>query len=441
MKVSRRLLTSSAVWAAPLALGITLLYFFLSFEEDYSHSKGDITYAPEIVSLVLNPAAALAYAAASSLSAWESGRLKDSGVWTLAPARSRYRIAVHALLPVLALSWAMLLLPVLAGLARENTAPTVACLPLLAVTMAVAVAHCVMGFAVGGVLPRLIAAPALALGVFYAVAASAAQGEVFWPRHLSGQFVDALPFGTTLPWKVAAPPLLCAGGIAVGLALLWVTPRSRSARTAIPSLALLVAAAGVGTGYGQVRTWGASAPVSVGHARMACAGSEPEVCVPVEGHADPDRARETVLATAQVLSHHGVHVELPHRISDNIINGSRAKPSTPANWWLPLTVSQRNGSTRYEALRRSLNLPCRNPSDAVAAYTATLWAADVVGEQRRYTERLRGELLAYDNGRQRLHTMQARVDDVRKLSRSAQARWYASELQRACADRPAPGSH
>ncbi|MBQ1159668.1 tetratricopeptide repeat protein [Streptomyces sp. A73] len=130
MNLAKQLRLSSALWASPVALGITLFYFHVTFTNDYPHTKGEIDYAPEVVSFALSPASALAYAAASALAAWESGRLKESGVWAIAPSRSPYRVAGQVLLPVLLLAWLMLLIPVVGGLVREGIAPTLSSLPL-----------------------------------------------------------------------------------------------------------------------------------------------------------------------------------------------------------------------------------------------------------------------------------------------------------------------
>ncbi|NGO70879.1 hypothetical protein [Streptomyces boncukensis] len=442
MNLATRLRSHSALWASPLALGLVLYYFFRFFQDDYEVIKGEITYAPEIVSLALDPTYALAYAAASCLAAWESGRLKRDGVWAGAPARSRYRIAAHALFPVLVLAWAMLVLPVLLALAREGVAPTWACVPLPAMTLLVATAHCAIGFGVGAVVPRLLAAPLLAAGVFYGVASSASSGERLWPRHVLGQYSRVLTFGEHTTWTSLAPHVLFAGGLAAGVALLWVPARNRHLRSAVPALACAVALAGTLTAYSIAKDWGASAPVSVGHADLDCSGSTPRVCVPAAGHADPSEARTDAEAVLSELAAAGVRVKPPRTVSDNIVNGVHPRSSTKGTWWLPVTSSQRKGTTRYEVVKQAVHFPCKRTTDIVASRSAMLWASGTVGEGKRYLKWQRGEMLQFANGDKVLGLVEKRVAEVRRTSRAAQASWFRGELRRACGDgaRPAGDS-
>lgn len=432
MKLAKQLRLSSALWASPVALGVTLYYFYVIFDSDFAYSRGAIEYAPEVVSFALNPAAALAYAAAASLAAWESGRLRDSGVWAIAPYRSRYRIAAQALLPVMLLTWLMLLIPAIGGLLRENVTPTLPSFPLLATCMAVSAAHCVIGFAVGRVVPKLIAAPILAMGIFYIVAASASSGEAFWPRHLLGQYHGVLAFGTTLPFKALAPHILFAGGLAAGAAILWVRPRNHRNRLVVPAAALAVAVAGTTTAYAQVSSWGPATPLSVGHAELTCAGKAPRLCVPRAGRADPAEARADVTAVTEQLKQAGVKVDLPEAIQDNVINGNRSRASTKTTWWLPLTTSQRNNTTRYEALRLAVHFPCTHAKDEVFSRSAMLWAAEVTGQSEMYMKRQRAEADQFTNGDELLRAVQKRVTKVRARPHRKQAVWYRQELKRAC---------
>ncbi|MBQ1123937.1 hypothetical protein [Streptomyces sp. B15] len=440
MNLAKQLRLSSALWASPVALGITLFYFHVTFTNDYPHTKGEIDYAPEVVSFALSPASALAYAAASALAAWESGRLKESGVWAIAPSRSPYRVAGQVLLPVLLLAWLMLLIPVVGGLVREGIAPTLSSLPLLTMSMLVAAAHCVIGFAVGRALPKLIAAPALAMAVFYTVAASASSGETFWPRHLLGEHHGVLAFGATLPLEALAPHVLFAGGIAAGAAILWVTPHTYRLRLVIPAAALAVALAGPATAYAQVDSWGPAAPLSVGHADLTCAGTEPKVCVPKAGGADPIRARAAVTAVVDKLKKAGVAVDRPRSVQDDIVNGNRPRASTDSTWWLPLTTSQRHNTTRYQALRQAVRFPCRQPKGEVTSRSAMLWAAQVAGVSENYLKRQRSEMGQFTNGDELLKAIQERVSKIRAEPSGRQAAWYRQQLERACSSPDAGGA-
>ncbi|MFH9068670.1 hypothetical protein [Streptomyces alboflavus] len=434
MRFAALVRTSSALWAAPPALGLVLFYFHVSFSRDYEFTRGDIPYALETVSFVLDPLYALAYATASSLAAWESGRMNRAGVWASAPARSRHAIAAHTLLPVLVLAWAMLLFPVGLGLLSEGTALTPDCAPLLIMALFVAAAHGVIGFAVGLVVPRLVAPPLLAAGVFYGVASSASSGERMWPRHVSGAFSTVLSFGERTTWTALAPQFLFTGSIALGLALLGVTARNRGVRTAVPVLSCVVALTGTLAAYDIAEGWGHTAPLSVGHARMTCAGSAPRVCVPVAGGAEPAEVRAEAEAVVRELAAAGVRVTLPRTMSDSVVNGAHPRPSTGDIWWLPLTAGQRDATTRYQVLTRAVRFPCASTSDEVASRSAMLWAAGNTGEAKRYLTAQREELAQYDNGDEVFALIKERVATVRRASTAAQASWYRSELKRACGD-------
>ncbi|GGR86806.1 hypothetical protein GCM10010252_26860 [Streptomyces aureoverticillatus] len=424
----------SALRASPLALGLVLFYFSFSFSRDYEFTRGDIAYAPEIVSFVLDPTYALAYATACSLATWESGRIKRDGVWASAPVRSRYGIAAHALLPVLLLAWAMFVLPVVLGLIGEGVAFTRDCVPLLAMALFVAAAHCVIGFAIGLVVPRLIAAPLLAAGVFYSVASSASSGEWMWPRHVSGAFSSILSFGERTTWTALAPHFLFTGSIALGIAVLGVPLRNRRVRPVIPVIACAVALTGTLTAHNIAEDWGHTAPLSVGHADMKCAGAAPRVCVPAAGGADPDHARADAEAVFSELAAAGVRMTPPHTISDSVINGARSRPSTSDTWWIPLTTSQREATTRYQMLTQAVRFPCTRTTDEVASRSAMLWAAQHTGEEKRYLKGQREELAQFDNGDEVFALIKERVATVRRSSTAAQASWYQSELRRACGD-------
>ncbi|MFD9886990.1 hypothetical protein ACFWZT_36640 [Streptomyces alboflavus] len=434
MRITALVRTCSALWAAPPALGLVLFYFYVSFSRDYEFTRGDIAYALEIVSFVLDPLYALAYATASCLAAWESGRTKRAGVWASAPARNRYAVAAQALLPVLVLAWSMLVLPVGLGLLGEGTAFTPDCVPLLSMALFVTAAHGVIGFAVGLVVPRLIAAPLLAMTVFYGVASSASSGEHMWPRHVSGAFSSVLAFGERTTWTALAPHFLFAGGIALGVALLGVTARNRAIRAAVPVIACGVALTGTLTAYGIAKDWGHTAPLSIGHARMTCVGSAPRVCVPAAGGAEPAKARADAEAVLTGLASAGVRVARPTTISDSVVNGVHPRPSTRSTWWLPLTTSQREATTRYQVLSQAVRFPCASTTDEVASRSATLWAAGNIGEQRRYLKGQREELAQFDNGAEVIALIQERVAKVRRSSAAAQASWYEGELARACGD-------
>ncbi|MET7639817.1 hypothetical protein [Streptomyces sp. NPDC005438] len=430
MRFRTVLRSSSALWASPVVLALVVLYLYVVFTEDYAHSRGPIDYAPTVVSLVLNPASAIAYAAASALAAWEAGRLTRGQVFLLAPARSRFTVALQVLVPVVGLAWLTVLTPVVVGLVREGLGFPLDALPLVVMPLGVCCAHAVLGFAVGLRVPRLVAAPVLAVGVFYVVVASASSGETMWPRHLAGQYFGVVGFGSALPWGSVAPHLLFAGSLATGVLLLWVTPGHRRLRPLVLALAVAVGVTGTLAAYHQVRDWGPTAPEVAAPVDWSCVNSAPRVCVPSAGRADPRRAQAEVMAPLARLRAAGVRTPEPVSVLDSVAEHRSA--GTATRWRLPLTSSQRAGTTSYQALRRVNELPCAEPRDELAARSTGLWAARVTGLEKPYLREQRRELGRTDGGDRLVRTARRTVDVVRAKSARAQSAWYHQQRERAC---------
>ncbi|MDT0308606.1 hypothetical protein RM780_16805 [Streptomyces sp. DSM 44917] len=432
MTLLTRLRASSALWAAPVALGLVLLYFFGAFAENFRYVAGQPDYAPMVASYALTNIYALLYATASCLAAWESGRLKRDGVWQLAPARSRMRIAAQALLPVLGLAWAMALLPVAMALIREGVAPTPgsAILPLLAMT--VACAHLAIGFAVGLVVPRLFATPVLALVVFYAVAVSWSQ-EPFWHRHVSGQFPVDLGYAELPTPEALVPHVLFAGTIALGAILLCLPLRRPLLRAAVALAAVGIALAGTLTARGIVEDWGPVPPLSTGNVAVECMGRTPRICLPAGAAADESAIAAHVTDVFEGLRHAGVPVRAPETITDSMLRWREAPASTESEWWVPLTESFGDDRLALALVSRVVDFPCRDAdADPVAGRSAMLWAAGAVGADQAYLEWQRGEVQQFGDGQELLEQVVSRVAEVRTLPAAEQADWYAAETERAC---------
>ncbi|MEU0525994.1 hypothetical protein [Streptomyces niveus] len=430
MRGTTGLRLNSAIWTAPAALGLVLLYFFTGFLSDFRFIEDGLYDASTVTSYALSSVYAVTYAVASSLAAWESGRLVRDGVWRLAPARSQVHVAFNALLPVLLLAWSMLLLPVVLALARQDTMPTGGCLILPLLGMAVATAHVIIGFLVGRVVPRLVATPVLAVLVFYGVAASWSR-EPFWLRHVSGQWPAELAFAELPTVEALLPHVLFIGSIALGAMLMWAHGQSALRRTAVLLAGVAVAVGGTWTSYAVARDWGPAPPLSTGHASVVCTGRAPEICLPEAAGIKGTSLRSDVVAVLNRLAQAGVAIRQPTKVSDDVLNGQSDRPSTRAVWWLPLTESHATGTTRFTVLRQAVALPCSSP-DPVAGRSAVLWAATVVGEGDAYVKWQSQELQQFSTGEQILDTAIERVTDAQALPPAEQAAWYAAEAGRAC---------
>ncbi|MFJ9700763.1 hypothetical protein [Streptomyces fradiae] len=255
-------------WASPFIVALVLLYSLYAFPHDYAYSRSALPYAPEVVSFALEVTYGIAYATVSCLGAWEAGRLRRDDVRHLAPVRSRYRTASALLFPVVVTGWLMLFLSIALALLQEGVVPTFDSLPLVAMAAGLVVAHSVIGFALGLFVPSLIASPVLAVGVFFTVSGAVATAEP-WPRHMTGAYPAFLGYGELATWTSIAAHLMPTGGLAVGLALLWLARPGAPhwVRLTVPTLACVLVAASVLGAYRIVRDWGPQPPVS--HARVA----------------------------------------------------------------------------------------------------------------------------------------------------------------------------
>ncbi|ANW18899.1 hypothetical protein [Streptomyces clavuligerus] len=354
MRLKTSLRISCVPWAAPVAVALSLFYFFYATGIAGDRLYG---YAPSLVSAALEVLYAFAYGLAAGLAVWESGRMRAAGVWAMAPVRSRYRVAWNGIAPAVYCAWLLLVLPVTVALVGARTLPTLPGLAPLLLAMVLCVAHGAIGFAVGLFVPRLVAAPVMATAVWLLVAFTVAS-DAFWKRHVSGQYPTAFEFGEAAAYGSYLPHLLFTGGIAAGVALLWIPLRPRAVRAA---LALAVMAVLPFIAYQKVKTWGPNPPLLSQQAPLECMGEAPEVCVPETG---PTPAREVWKETVQVLG------ELrcaggparPGRIVDRMTDGRAAPPSTRDVWRLHLTYAVGKGELRQRLTEEAAAHGCRRTS-------------------------------------------------------------------------------
>jgi hypothetical protein len=418
MKFSTSLRSGSVRWAGPIVLALTLLYYLVGETAPLSSYHN---YAPSIIAEPLKTLYALAYATAAALACWESGRLRTARIWALAPARSRYRIALNALAPVIALSWLVLLLPPAVSLARSATLPTLDGLRLPLAGMVLCVAHAVLGFAVGCWVPRVIATPIVAVADWITVAFTRAVLP-YWPRHVSGQF-GSIGYGEVPDLVTAAVPVLLAGGVAVGLLVLWLPFGWRAVRVAV---AAAVAVTGVLGAHRIASDWSATPPLTSGHVAMTCAGQAPRMCVPeFDAQRLPQVQRDTAKALA-VLRKTGATRARPELITDSYADGRLQKPSTDTEWRMILNGAVQSGDATYRIVVRSLHFRCQRVP-ARDAHAAWLWAAVKTGQEDAY--RSRREQEGRDPVAMELEK-QVRADVEKVLAEPAaeQSRWIGRML-------------
>ncbi|MEU4656727.1 hypothetical protein AB0G32_22770 [Streptomyces sp. NPDC023723] len=416
--------TSSALWAAPVALALPVFYFFVG--------RGDLEsyygYAPTIVSNVLMPDYSFAYAVASGLSAWESGRIAMAHVWDSAAARSRYRIAWDVLAPVVVLSWLMLLMPVTLGLGFADSVPSFASLRPLVLAFLICVAHAVIGFGVGLRVPRHVAAPMLLVVVWVLTAFSVTYDEM-WPRHLSGRFPTSLAFGEVATVASLVPHVLLTGGVAVGVALLWTRHGTVALRA---GLAGAVAVSGTVGAYAMVRDWGHNAPVLTGQAPVTCVGTAPRLCMPTATGQNIKEVRQEAVSVLAELRAVGVE-PAPALIIDTLQPDRTARTSDSRTLRIPLTEAAKTGTIRFRVLNGTVRFSCSRP-DAADAYAVYLWAAEVTGQQDAYRTRLAAAARTDARARTAFDQATGTVGEIRKRPAAEQSRWYTRTLADACGE-------
>ena len=417
MKFTTALRSSSVRWAGPAVLVLTALYYLTgetAAPSTYHH------WAPAIVSAPLMVLYALAYATAAALGVWESGRLRKARVWQSLPTRSRYRVAANLLLPVVLLSWLVLLLPPAVSLARSGTAPSLDSLRLPVMGMLVAVAHAVIGFALGSFLPRLIATPVVAVVDWIAIAFTRAT-QPYWLRHVSGQFSD-IGFGEVPRLVSVAVPVLFVGGVAVGLLLLWLPFGPRALRGL---LALAVAGAGVLGAQHLAGHWPHTPPMATGQAPVDCTGVHPQVCLPRVASGKLARIQREASGTLTALRAAGVPGTAPERIDDPLAGPARAGAGDQV-WTLSLLSADRPHEAGYQVMVRALKFRCAQVP-VVRAHSVWLWGATRTGQADMYEERRRREGVTPESRRIESQVHE-RVRDVLGRPPAEQKAWIRSNL-------------
>lgn len=438
------------MWTAPIWIGIVAFYFFyaLHLEDPYDEVISGPLWAAQQVAQSLFYFYAFAYAITCGLAVWEGGRLKRDGVWTLAPGRTRFRVAADALAPVVLAGWLILGLPVVMRLIETRLLPTPWALAPLLFGMGLVVAWAVMGCALGHVTPRLVSAPLSAVFVYYLITKTG-QVEPVWLRHVSGSLDTSLAFGEQYKALTLLVPFLFTMSVAAAVAVWWLPAAraiQRGARGAagIGALGVMILCANAASGWGY-----GDGPVSVGHAPVRCTGTAPRVCIAETGGSAEQlkRVRGEILRTVTRLREAGVNVAMPETVSDSLLNGRNRQHSTQTNWWLPL--SEQAGKSglgmtgvRYGVLLTSVRFPCAFPTSFESGQSADwvvnhdaamLWTALLVEADKPYLAWRRGEYgSTFQNAGQVLAKVEQRARNARRLSQDKQADWFHAEQTKAC---------
>lgn len=423
MRLRTALRSSGALWFAPVALALPLLFYIANSAVITRSAYG---WAPSVVTGSDAIVVPFSYAVSAGLAVWESGRLKEADIWDLAPARSRYRIAAEALGPVVGLAWLMHLLVVGYALTQTRVLPTLDSLRTLAVALPLCIAHAAIGFAVGLRIRRLIAAPLLAVIVWISTAMAWSLSSP-WPRQLSGVYPRSLDFGEVARAYTLLPHLLFTGGIALGALLLWLR-RPLRPRVAI---AAATALAGVFGAYAMVHDSGYSPRVLTGQAPVTCVGKNPEVCMPEATSDDINAVRTQAKSLLTDLDTAGITVN-PRVITDTLQGSGSPRSSNSSVLRAPLTKAAAAHSIRFALLMSAIRFPCDRP-DFNREQDVRMWAAENTGEGAAFRALLRQELgMSEDQGSAALKQISDDLDKVRAMPLRDQTAWYIRTVRAAC---------
>ncbi|MER6441923.1 hypothetical protein ABT275_37140 [Streptomyces sp. NPDC001185] len=421
MKFSTSWWSGCARWAFPALLLLTFYFYTAGESQSPSEFHG---YAPSIVSSPLMSLYAISYAVAAALAAWESGRISSAGVWSLAPARSRFRIAANVLLPVLLITWGMLLVPAAVSLIRASTFPNAGSLRLPVMAVCLCVAHATIGFAIGLKVPRVVAVPLVAV-VDFVVVSFTRSVDPYWLRHVSGQYTD-LSFGDVPKFSSVVAPILFVGGLAVGLVILWIPIGSRLMRV-VP--ALVITAAGAFGGYQITSSWGHDPALIEGQAPSICSGHNPRVCMPTASSTLLPETRKEAATALAALRVSGLSVH-PLVIRDRLGEGREYRRSTNSTWYVSLTSAAESHTVRYQVAMNAVKFPCTNV-EIHQGHAAMLWVASVAGEGKQYSKRLSEDAFSPDE-KDANKQVEDVVSHVLTLPAKEQLTWYKNTLKAAC---------
>ncbi|RFU86053.1 hypothetical protein DY218_14195 [Streptomyces triticagri] len=269
MRVKTLLRTGSGVWVGVLL--IAGLLFFSSGNTDTTIAYwGSITAQSTLLLPVVG-------AVCGAAAAWESARLRESGVAAWAPVRGELRIVGQRLAPLVVDG--LLGIVVALGLFTPGDAfglPGGPDAAVLVTAVVVLLGHLAAGYLVGRWLPKLLGPALMLVGGYFWGFWPAALAEPSWLRHLNGQGVgDCCRLDQEPSLRSLGATAAFSAGLVVAAVIVVVlrrTGRRRLVATAasLTGLACAIAlAVPLGFGGEQARD----------RALLQCTGSRPQVCL------------------------------------------------------------------------------------------------------------------------------------------------------------------
>lgn len=293
-------------WLAPVLIALVALYVlqYVTFAHREPYALGLTARATTVLPLVVPICAAAA--------AWEGGRLRRAGLWTMPFARSPFIVALWAIAPAVLGS----LLAVLVGaeivLAYEGIVlPDPVVMGLVLVVLS---AHAAVGFGIGLRAPTVVAVPSVLVASFLWLVLPRAI-EPSWLIHLSGSSIDlCCATSRVLAPGVVSGLLTFAAGMAVTTAVLLTTSRLRPRLGILTALPMVVGLVSGGALVSDM-DWDPTAPRG-GTATVCTQEGDPIVCVWPENQSVLTNAAE--VAERAAAAWRGVGLTVPGRFAEGV---------------------------------------------------------------------------------------------------------------------------
>lgn len=405
MNVKTLLRTSSATF---LAAPVLVFTFFVAYSSG-SLGQYDNRHAPT-VSAAAYQALIFAASAAAGCGAWEAGRLRQSGIWEMAPWRSKYRIAAQRLSLPVALGVAVMGVMTVTRFVQASVFPDAASLPAVVIGLLLPVPYAVIGFAIGNVSRSpAVCAPLVMAGTWFFIGYAGNNSTdipgTLWLRHAAAYTMSSPEIDQVISPVGLLVPVVFTCAVAGSATLLWGPWRS-AVRI---SLAGLLAVAGLATSCVVASNWGYHTPMITSPLAGKCSyRAGVHVCVPELYQDMLPRVQATASSTVEHLHRAGVPV--PKKVTYTRLDAG-AGPEVWHIWFLPRTSTHELAESVAHAPLNDAEWSCLGRRDFKRADALDLWLRSTAG------------LEAGDSASDR-ETVTA-VEKVKKLPVGKQAAWFA----------------
>ncbi|MEU8680401.1 hypothetical protein [Streptomyces sp. NPDC048611] len=411
MKVKALLRSSSVTF---LAAPVLVFTFFVAYSSG-SLAQYDNRHPPT-VSAAAFQALILAASAAAGCGAWEAGRLRQSGIWDMAPWRSRYRIAAQRLSLPVALGIAVMAVMTVMRFVQASVFPDAASLPVVAVGLLLPVPYAVIGFAIGNVSRSpVVCAPLVMAGTWFFIGYAGNNSTdipgTLWLRHAAAYTMSSPEIDQAISPAGLLVPVMFTCTVAGSAMLLWGPWRSAVRIT----LAGLVAVAGLAASCAVTSGWGYRTPmITSAQAEKCSTRAGVDVCVPELYQDMLPRVRTTAGPIVERL--HRAGVPAPRKVIY-----TRLEPGVDTGvwriWFLPRTSTDELAASVAHAPLNDAEWSCLGRKDFQQADVLERWLRSTAG------------LKAGDSASDR-ETVAA-VEKVMQLPVGEQAAWFAEAQARA----------